>query len=271
MKQFIRAIVPPVLYEAASKLKRRDKNVKPDLEYVPDGWSHADQYKGWNAESVLQACLSQAPAALSWLNTTGPMNVTPGAHDINAHNVMLSFAYALSVAARHKSKISMLDWGGFVGHYYQISRALLPDLEIDYHCKDLSLFSEYGRTQLPEAHFYSDDRYVDQSYDFVLISSALQYSQDWQTDFAKIASCTSGHLFLTRTPSHLDQPSYVFSQSAYGSEWLGWSFNRDELLAYAAKCSLQLVREFLMYDAPMSIHNAPAPCNQRGYLFRKLS
>lgn len=36
----------------------------------------------------------------------------------------------------------MLDWGGGLGAYYVYSRALLPDLELDYHCRELPLLVE---------------------------------------------------------------------------------------------------------------------------------
>jgi hypothetical protein len=63
---------------------------------------------------------------------------------------MMTYAYALSLSTRHKSSISMLDWGGAIGHYYLLSEKLVPDLEIDYHCKDVPVLAEYGRSLFPK-------------------------------------------------------------------------------------------------------------------------
>ena len=77
----------------------------------------------------------------------------------------------------------MLDWGGGLGYYYFLARALLPDgVELDYHCKDMPLICEYGRQALPEITFWDDERCLEHDYDLVLASSSLQYSEAWESD-----------------------------------------------------------------------------------------
>ena len=60
------------------------------------------------------------------------------------HNNIMSFAYVLGRAARNQSRISMLDWGGGMGHYCRIAETLYPDLEIEYHNKDLPVAVKAG-------------------------------------------------------------------------------------------------------------------------------
>src|SRR5437660_12823942 len=105
--------------------------------------------KGWNVESVLNVYREKWPAFVKQLEGTGPFGVAHES-DLNDrtdpifHNIIMSYGYALSIASRCKRSISLLDWGGGIGHYYLISQALIPDLEIDYHCKDVPILAEYG-------------------------------------------------------------------------------------------------------------------------------
>lgn len=166
----------------------------------------------------------------------------------------------------------MLDWGGGLGHYYLISQALISDLEIDYHCKDVDALARYGSELLPQAHFYSDETCLGRSYHFVLASSSLHYSADWLATLKALAKATAAYIFITRLPIVLEADSYVFVQRpykyGYDSEYLGWCLNRKEFLDCAAGTGLTLVREFIIGEQPI-VQNAPGPCEYRGFLFRQ--
>ena len=162
----------------------------------------------------------------------------------------------------------MLDWGGAIGQYLLLSRAALPGVVFDYHCKDLPLLAAYGQRLHPDAAFSSDEACLSRTYDFVLASSSLHYSHDWVRLFRRLAGATRGCFLLTRTPVHEGGPSYVFSQRAYGSEYLGWSLSRAELEGCAAEAGLTLIREFVMSPASIPIVDAPHPSRQFGFLFR---
>jgi len=75
---------------------------------------------------------------------------------VAAHNVSMSFAYVLSRAARSREKLSVLDWGGTFGHYYLIARAVLPEIDLDYHCFDVPSICESGRERSPEVTFHDN-------------------------------------------------------------------------------------------------------------------
>src|SRR5207244_1157808 len=84
-------------------------------------------------------------------------------------------------------------------------------------------------------------------YDLVLSSSSLHCSEDWRGTLAGLARATAGYLYLTRVPLARRAPSFVVLQRAqrhgYGTEYLGWVLNRDELLGAAREAGLELVRE----------------------------
>src|SRR5207244_253678 len=101
----------------------------------------------------------------------------PSSQHLALQNTMVSDAYALTLATRHKHAVRMLNWGGGMGHYYLLSRALVPDLEIDYHCKDLPLLAKHGSQLLSSVHFHTDESCLASTYDFVLASGSLHYTE----------------------------------------------------------------------------------------------
>ncbi len=269
MKELIRLLMPPVVYRAAAHWLTRQQPNTPALNYVPNGWRDAAHYRGWNAEGVLEAYKATWPRLVRESQTATPLNVIMGTDDVGMQNVLLCFAYSLALAAQNKTALSMLDWGGAIGQYKLLAQAALPGVPIKYHCKDVPLLAEYGQQINPDAYFSSEAAScLSRSYDFILVSSSLHYSEDWQADFRALARAADGYLLLTRTPVNDEDSSFVFSQSAYGSEWLGWSLKRRDLLNCAAAEGLSVVREFMMSDVDIPIVNAPYRSRQRGFLFR---
>src|ERR1019366_7414879 len=94
--------------------------------------------------------------------------------DYAAHNTIMSFGYVLARAARDRDRLSMLDWGGGIGHYSVYAQALLPEVGLDYYCRDLPRLVAAGRQVLPDATFHDDDESAfARRYDLVLASSSL--------------------------------------------------------------------------------------------------
>ena len=251
----------------------------PHWEYVPEGF--ARPAKGWDVQAISDAYREKWPSYLAAIEGTKPLGVNHemprgvaiGWEDLNAHNTLVSYAYVLALAAAGRERISVLDWGGGIGHYLPLSRAVLPGAAIDYHCKDVTVLAEHGRELFAHATFYDDDSCLEREYDLVFASASLQYAPDWQATLAGLAGATAGLLYVTRAPVALQAPSFVVLQRAYDygydTEYLGWVFNRDELLAVAAGAGATLLREFLV-SAQISAAGAPeAPVGHRGFLFAK--
>ena len=165
----------------------------------------------------------------------------------------------------------MLDGGGGIGHYYLLAQALLPGVEIVYHCKDVPALTGYGAQLFPEQHFCSDETCLQRVYDFVLASASMHYTEDWQALLRRLAGATRDYLYVADLPTVLEAPSFVFVQRpyeyGYNTEYLGWCLNRTEFLRVAAGAGLHLLREFVYGHRPL-IHGAPEQNAHRGYLFR---
>ena len=283
IRAVIRTIVtelsPPVAVRLVRRLRARvRRQALAEWQYVPEGWRALQgnpKLTGWNVSSILDAYRNKWPQFLDSVEGPQPLGLSPEAGiptrtNLTFHNIMMSYGYALALSTRHQDSISLLDWGGGIGHYYLLSRKLVPGLQIDYYCKDVPLLANYGQTLFPQAHFYTDDKCLDRTYDFVLASTSLHYSEDWASVLSKLARATAGSLFVTQLPTVQRVPSYVFVQRpyqfGYDTEYLGWCLNRQEFLDRARECGLTLAREFIVGHEPI-IADAPEQCEYRGYLF----
>ena len=80
---------------------------------------------GWDDGAVAEAYLEKWPEWVAALEGPGPLGVYHEARagepiprdDLAAHNMLLSFAYVLARVAAGRDRISVLDWGGGLGHY----------------------------------------------------------------------------------------------------------------------------------------------------------
>jgi putative methyltransferase (TIGR04325 family) len=308
IRLLVKQLVPPVLWRALKGLKdrlrvppdpapaqpvpgaaRAEEEVPaagppPEWEYVPEGWERArldPAVKGWDVDAVVEANRAKWPAYLEALQGAAPLGVYHEAvsgegvevHDHSAHNMLVSYAYVLALAAHGSDRVSVLDWGGGAGHYEVLSRAVLPaGVELEYHCKDVPGLAALGRELLPHATFHDDDSCLGRRYDLVLASGSLQYSEDWAADLGRLGAAAGRYLYVTRLPVALRSGSFVVLQRAYAygydTEYLGWVVSRADLLARARGSGLELVRELLL-EARFSAAGAPEdPVGHRGFLFR---
>ena len=297
VKWGLKAITPPIIVLGAKTLLIKlglrqpdatpvteplpEPEVAPEWEYVPEGWARAESdpsVKGWDVEAVAAAYKEKWPAFVRAIEAPKPLGVYHeiGAgeaitgEDAAAHNLLLTFAYVAALAAHGKDRLTFLDWGGGIGHYGELARAVLP-VEVDYHCREVPATVAVARELGIEGRFVSDHSWSDRSYDLVLASGSLQYAEDWRAQLGELAAVTNGFLFVTRLPSARSSGSFHILQRAYRygyeTEYVGWVVGRPELLEAAAGLGLTLEREFVL-DAWLSAPGAPEdPIGHRGFLF----
>lgn len=279
MKSLIKQLTPPIMLDLLRRARRGRQATTIEWEYIPEGWRYAElhpEVRGWNVDSVLKTYTAKWPRFLEMVRGAGPLGIAHesalnSAEEIISHNLVVSFGYALALAASGRESVSLLDWGGGIGHYALFARALLPGVVVEYHCKDVPLMVATGRELLPNDTFYDDEGYLERSYDLVFASGSLHYSEDWAALLSKLAGVTARYLCVTRLPTASHSPSYVFIQRpydyGYNTEYLGWCINRSAVMRAAEEAGLTLVREFLIGEQPLIV-GAPEPCQYRGFLFR---
>jgi putative methyltransferase (TIGR04325 family) len=118
----------------------------------------------------------------------------------------LLFGYVLALAARDRPKVRVLDYGGGLGNYYWLARALVPGTEFDYHCRELSKVAEAGRQLTPAVTWHTDDACLAQPHDLVMFSGSLQCLEEWRDVLCRAAWSARGYLFLSDVPTVRDSP-----------------------------------------------------------------
>ncbi|MBM4329319.1 MAG: methyltransferase, TIGR04325 family [Deltaproteobacteria bacterium] len=281
VKELIRLLLPPLFVNLARTLRGRVSffGAVADYEHVPDGWDYQRSnpwVRGWDEASVAELQARKWARFKELVEGPGPLGFShEGDLSANAdaaqHNTIMIFAYSIALASRDTDTLSMLDWGGGLGHYYLLARSLLPGVEIQYHCKDLPTLVAQGARTLPDQKFYSDESCLDRTYDFVLASGSLHYAEDWQSLLARLARATRRFLLINRLVVCRHAASYVFVQRpysfGYNTEYVGWCLNRQAFLEEARRNGLELVREFILTDTPY-IFRAPEQSRTQGFLFR---
>jgi putative methyltransferase (TIGR04325 family) len=268
---------------------RRARNlVISDLEYVPEGWARARHDPtivpgDVNGASQLPGHLERWPAFVRAVEGAGPLGVnhelpvsadeSPRTDELGAHNTVISFAYVLALAAVRKERLSILDWGGAIGQYYILARALIPDIDVEYSCKEATELCVHGRTLLPEATFYDDDACFERTYDLVVASGSLALSENWSEVLGELAEAADDYLYAARLPVVLRSPSFVVLQRAYSRGLniasMQWALNREEFVEVAGRSGIELIREFLSCETT-NVRRAPEQIASRHFLFRKV-
>lgn len=272
------------LFNEAKIYWQKAVDLKPDIvktettawEYLNDCWPTTDDRdQGYDTQDRIDKLRKNWDSFLAKYKGTKPLGslvgtFNPATPNNLEQNIFMTYASILGLANRKKEKLSILDWGGGCGDYYLISKALFPEVQLDYHIKELPLVCQAGRELLPEVSWSEDEKKCfERSYDLVLVSGSLQYSQNWQSILKKLNDVCNSYLYFTRIYVVHQTNSYVVIQriSGINAECLCWVLNSRELLNYTQSLGMKLVREFLI-DWMIFPHKAPEPFEVAGFLFR---
>ena len=280
MKSLLLDFLPPVALKAARRARARWRRtpVLHEWEVLPGGFEAArrdPKIKGWNEESVVRANAKSALEFRARLESKTPLGLqnVGDSTDFGAlvtHATAMNFGVALGRALGAQTRPSLLDWGGALGNYFYLTRALRPDLELQYTLKEMPVFETEARRNVPEAHFLSDARALEGKYDFVLVSCALHYEENWQELLSRFFACALKGVYVARLPVVLQGEPFVFVQRpyvhGYQTEYASWCLSRQELLQIAERANWQLEREFLSGEAPQ-IQGASGRYEYRSFLF----
>lgn len=279
------ALLPPIVSHAISRALRGPPpqhvpDGRPEWEHVPDSDALWAALPGWQHQSIADRQVEKWQDFLSAIAPPHPMGSSHEAdaaarYNLGQHNTILSFAYVLGrvLAEARGERVSLLDWGGGVGHYARLARTLFPDSPIEVVVKDMEALCEAGRRLNPDIEFLSDEASAfARGYDLVLASSSLQYSRHVHEDAMRLARAARRYLLVTRTPFVDNRDDFVVVQRpyAYGyhTEYAGWFLNRDRFVATIEREGLRLERELLVDESPR-VDNAPEQCRYRGFLFKR--
>ena len=265
--RILKSIVPPLLWDIGKDVKRRLLSSVDHYAYAPNGWATqlpagAGSQEYWSTFIARERVACQALIARV---RAGEPAWTPDGGDDLKH---VTFGYVLALAAREKPKVTVLDYGGNLGDYYWVGRALVPGVELEYHCKELPPIAAAGSQITPEVVWHTDDACLAEPHDLVMFSSSLQYLPEWQDILRRAARGTPGYLFLSDVPTVRHVPAYVATERSGGATNLHHQLNRSEVIDTVERAGLRLIREFAMGPHP-PVANAPEQPTCAGWLFQR--
>lgn len=263
LKHIARSLMPPALWSAARAVKERIRPTEHRIAYAPAGW--ATPLAGSN-ETFWDVFIARERAAcarlIADLNASRPLL----AEDSDVKHMV--FAYTLTMMSASHRRLAVLDYGSHLGDYYWRAAAQLPDVALEYHCKELPRVADAGQQVTPNAIWHADDTCLDRRYDLVMFSSSLQYLQDWKAVLRRAAAAVDRCMLLMEVPAVRHQRSFVVTQQMYGVTNVHWQLNRDEVLDTVAAAGLRLIREFDMGPYP-DVTGAPEQPRCLGWLFER--
>ena len=236
----------------------------------------ADQ--GWQDPAIASTQARRLAAFSRSIEPPSPLGSSPEADAANppspaVQNTYLAFAYAFARAALERHPVRVLDWGGGLGQYRLLASSLFPDVTTSWVCHDLPSLVDRGKALNEMVEFDADaDRVLGSTYELVLASSSLQYTQDWRIVLKRLCGAADPWLYVTRMPVVSGADDYVAVQRAhrhgYPTSYPGWVLNRRSFLEAVTAEGFTLVREVLIDERPQ-IPRAPEQPAYRGFLCRR--
>ena len=268
LKYLLQSITPPVLWAIGKNLKRRWFRSVDHYAYAPDGWrtrlpGDVTPEEYWAAH--VRRCRVECEGLIAHVRDGKPVMTAPGA-DMRR----ITLGYVLALMARDHRAISILDYGGGLAEDYWIGRGLMPELTLDYHCKELPAFAEAGRALSPEVTWHTDDACLDRQYDVVMFSSSLQYLPDWAHMLRRAGGAARRHLFISNLPVVRHVTTGTATERSASVTNLHWLLNRDELVRVVDAAGFTLAQEIAMGDYPV-VAAAPEQPTCVGFLFTRRS
>lgn len=282
LRKIVYDVTPPLALKLAQRarlfLRLRERALVAEWEILPGGFEQArrdDKIKGWDQQTILDVYARDLSALRERTARGVPFGLseTSDLSDFNAifnHNLAACWGWVLGCAASEKREISILDWGGALGHYYLWARALRPDLTLDYTVKETPLIVEKGATLMPDVRFCGDEA-LDQTYDLVVAATSLHYEEEWRDLLKRLLASAREFAYLTRIPIVETGESFVVVQRpyAYGyeTEYQSWCFSREDFVGAVEACGWRIEHEVVTGER-IEIKGTRQIADYRGFLVR---
>ena len=211
-----------------------------DWVYVPEGWrALRPEMKTWNDPDVAEAVERHWPTLMRNLQGPGPLGLSHFPWSVTRdnggypqrHDVVRIRAGATS---RKKDTHLHAGLGRRRRPLQPYSKALFPELEIDYHCYDVCVIVRGGKKTTARSSlsrprngaYRKAVRPGDQQ-------QALHYSKTGRPCCARLTAATGEFLYVARLQVIvIAQPSFVVEQrpyrQGYYTQCLSWFLNRQE-------------------------------------------
>ena len=147
--RILKSIVPPLLWNIGSRFKRRVVRSTTLLEYAPRGWDtplpgHAGSDNFWGAFIAQEQAFCRA--LIARIEAGEPMLY----QDDDENSKYAVFGYVLRARNATPTRVCLCSiTAGVLATTIGSPSALVPGVQLDYHCKELPPVAEAGRLISP--------------------------------------------------------------------------------------------------------------------------
>jgi hypothetical protein len=178
---------------------------------------------------------------------------------------------ALGVERIEKNPTDLLEIGCSSGYYGRVLHSRFPG--ISYTGVDFSsTFVDFGKTQFPDLKILVGDttnlNFRDSHFDLVVSGCVLLHVYDWKMGLKETCRVASRFVILHRTPVS-NQPTTLFTKSAYGEKMIEWTFNENEIVSETISHGFSFKSVHPIHDGDLLDDNVATP-KQFTYLFERL-
>ena len=246
-------IVKRVLFRLTSKhMRRRVTNESKAVDSYGDAWrSVAVPAKQWGLVSTQLEKLAQG-------------ELTPE---------FSTFLHVVGLGAERigKNPTGLLEIGCSSGYYGRVLHSRFP--RISYTGVDFSsTFIDFGKTQFPDLKIQVGDttnlNFQDLNFDLVVSGCVLLHVYDWKMGLKETCRVASRFVILHRTPVS-NQPTTLFTKSAYGEKMIEWTFNENEIVSETISHGFSLLSSHPVHNGDLLDDSISTP-KQFTYLFERL-
>ncbi len=178
----LRGITPPFVATGVRRLRQRG-STQPAWEYLGTEWvddrrcrmERAGGRRRVSPEVAEVSRCDRGARVHRRRDRSALLDCSPRQYD---QNVVLEYAYAVARASAGRDHISILDWGGGFGFMSFVVRELFPDLDVDFHVKEVPPTAAAARELVDTVTFWDDDSCLDRPFDLVSACSSLQYERE---------------------------------------------------------------------------------------------
>lgn len=272
LKLFVPPIIPVLMNKFTPALADR---LRPaERTYIGTTWPGDARSPGWDDASTPEVLRENWPLVFDRIASTGELTMIPyqaGGRDLSAHNMLMTFLYVLARASRGSDRLTILDWGGMLGHYALVAQRMLPEVSLDYLVKDLPPNCRLGRELNPTIAFCeSDEECFARRYCVVVANGSVQYVKDWRALVARLAGSSTAWLLINCLPIVYSVPSFVVVQRlrsiGFKGDFYSNVFNHDDFVEEVKRHGFVLERELMSWDR-VRYRGAPEHPVGAGFLF----
>jgi len=265
VKQFIKSLIPPILFEVLKKLKSNKYGWHGDYK----SWQEAQNASsGYDSDEILQKVRS---SLLKVKNGEAIYERDSVIFDEVQYSWSL-LAGLMYASVKNGGGIRVLDFGGSLGSTYYQNKKFLDEFDnVSWSVVEQKHFVDVGKAYFEDERlkfFYDVKSCVEsEKSNILVVSSVLQYLEKPYEMLDELLGFGFEYVIFDRTPFSIDGKNKIKLQIVppyiYNASYPCWFFDRAKFLTFFRNNNYQLIEEFDALDGKTGEYKF------EGFIFRR--